>query len=403
MRKFPPYPARPHPGSGQARIKLDGRHVYLGVFGTDASWAEYQRRLSEWRAAGASSPDFPTLPQSFAPARTVADLVAAYLEHLEREAARKQDDRELKNHRFALAPLIRLLGHTPISDLRPKALRAALAAAAAGTWLTAEERARRQAGGRKCTWSRPHARRALGRWKAAVKWAESEELVPGGTLQQVAAARALDEGQAEERPDVPPAPEESIKKALPKLHRILRALVECLLLTGARPGELCKLTPGDLNRSGEVELAKGYRVKLGKGVWAYQPLKWKGAWRGHRRVILFGPRAQAVLAPLLEGRPDGCPVFCPREASNRPLTGGKPPKERYDRHALRQALERACRRAGVEPFTSYQLRHNAATRLAEEFGPEVARIVLGHRDLRVTQIYVLDSLGKAAEAMERAG
>lgn len=400
MRAFPPYPKRPHSGSGQARIKLHGRHVYLGVFGSEASWVEYERRLKEWRA-GNDTASGGILPA--APVRTVADLVARYLQHLQAEATRKGDPRQARDVAGQLAPLVRLLGALPVSDLRPKALRTALASAAAGTWLTDEERARRAAGGRKCAWSRGYARRALARWKAAVAWAESEELVPGGTFAAIAQARGLEEGQAEDRPDVPPAPEASIAAALPCLNRIVRALVECLLLTGARPGELCKLRPCDLNRSGEVELARSYRVKLGAGVWAYQPQRHKTAWRGHRRVILFGPRAQAVLAPLLEGRPPDKPVFCPQEASNRPLTGGKPPKLAYDRHALRQALERACRRAGVEPFGAGQLRHNAASRIAEQFGPEYARQVLGHRDLRTTEIYVVDHLSKAAQAMGEAG
>lgn len=394
MHRFPPYPSRPH-RSGQARIKLGGRHVYLGVHGSEASWAEYERRLARWRA-DASSVDRKGRSTDV-PARTVADLVAAYLDHLERRGR----PRELEILRPVLAPLVRLLGHLPLVDLRPKALRDALAVAASGEWMTPEERAARQAGGRRCVWGAGYARRALARWRAAVAWAEGEELIPLGTLARIAAARpprAEEEGE-----DVQPAPEESIQAALPRLNRIVRALVECLLLTGARPGELCRLTPGDIVRGGEVEVARGWRVKLGPSVWAYVPARHKMRHKGRHRVILIGPRAQAVLAPLLEGRPADRPVFCPQEATNRPAGGGKPPKLHYDRYALRQAIERACARAGVPPFTSYQLRHNAASRLASEFSPEVARIVLGHKDLRVTSIYIRDDLGKAVEAMERAG
>jgi integrase len=409
VKRFPPYPARPH-SSKQARIRHPGtgRHVYLGVHSSPASWAEYQRLLSEWRAGRLSSPGRPdnssdNRPDN-SPARTVRDLVGLYLRHLESRAARKGDARGAGDAACALAPLCRLLGHLPVVDLRPLALSGALAAAASGAWLSDAERAARRAAGHKLTWSRPYARRCLGRWKAAVRWAEAQELVPAGTSHGLAVTPGLEEGQAEDRPRVVPAPEDAVAAALPCLHPVTRALVECLLLTGARPGELFRLTPADLNRTGEVELAGGYRVKLGAGVWAYQPLAHKSAYRGHRRVVLLGPRAQAVLTPLLAGRAPGTPVFCPREARHAiPEGSDRAPRLRYDRHTLRQAVARACDHAGVPRFTPYQLRHNAASRLAAEFGPEVARIVLGHADLKVTATYVLDDLRKAADALGQVG
>lgn len=396
MRHFPRYPRRPH-HSGQARIVLFGRHTYLGLHGSPASWAEYQRLLGEWRA-GRLAPA-PAPPPAAARPRTVADLVARYLLHREEEFAGAAENGNID---LALRPLVRLLGGLPWGDVTRKGLRAALVQAAAGAWLTDAERAARALGRQKVVWSRPHANRCLARWKAVFAWAAGDgELVPAGTFAGLATVKGLREGEAAEAAAVVPATEAAIAAALPRLGRVARALVECLLWTGARPGELMRLTPADLDRSGEVELGKGYRAKLGHGVWAYQPKKHKTAWRGHRRVILFSPEAQRVLAPLLDGRPEGQPVFSPREASRkRPGTRGYP-AARYTHNALNHALARACRRAGVPPFCPYQLRHAAGVRLATAFSPEVARIVLGHDDLRTTQIYI--DLGRAAAALGGAG
>jgi hypothetical protein len=47
-------------------------------------------------------------------------------------------------------------------------------------------------------------------------------------------------------------------------------------------------------------------------------------------------------------------------------------------------------------------RHNAGMRLVEKFGWDVARIVLGHRQVSTTRIYALDDVKKAAEGIAKA-
>ncbi len=416
---FPSYPKKPHK-TGQARVRVNGRDVYLGVHGSPDSWAEYDLLLGEWRA-GRLTQRTPVPGQ----ARTVADVGAAYLAHL-RE--RCKPAHELEHAGAALKPLARLLGDVPPQDLRARRLEAALREAA------------RAAG-----WSRGYANRILSRWKRCFRWADKEELVPAGTYAALAAAEGLGHGEAPEHEEVPPAPEHLVEAVLPHLDPVVRALVECLRLTGARPDELCRLRPCDIDRSGEVELARGYRVALGAGVWAVQPRRHKTSRKGKRRVVLIGPKAQAVLAPLLEGRPPDRPVFCPREAAHAKLTGPRPAGERYNHHSLRHALCRACAQAFPPPphlarlrvkdsrrwraetnaewkarlgpegwrqltdwrrayqFHPYQLRHSAGTNLAAEFGLPVATLVLGHSDPRTTGLYALPDLRRAAEAMEKAG
>ncbi len=98
-------------------------------------------------------------------------------------------------------------------------------------------------------------------------------------------------------------------------------------------------------------------------------------------------------------REPGLPLFSPREADTRAPRKGT----RYRIDSYGHAIARACLRAGVAHWFPHQLRHNAATRLVAEFGWEIARIVLGHRQVQTTQIYAMDGYAKAIEAMGKVG
>jgi integrase len=75
----------------------------------------------------------------------------------------------------------------------------------------------------------------------------------------------------------------------------------------------------------------------------------------------------------------------------------------YSRRSYRQAIVRACRRAGVPAWTPRQLRHTAATRIRDRFGVEAAQVVLGHAQLDTTELYAAKSLARAHEVMQALG
>jgi integrase len=58
-------------------------------------------------------------------------------------------------------------------------------------------------------------------------------------------------------------------------------MVQVQLLTGMRPGEVCRLCPAEIDKSGPV--------------WIYRPRRHKGDWRGKERAIAIGPKAQEIL------------------------------------------------------------------------------------------------------------
>jgi integrase len=412
-KRFPKYPSRAHQ-SGQARIRLGGKDAYLGVYNSPESWAEYNRLLDEWRAAKAQQP---RSESAAIPIRIVRDLVdawEAWAERTQRDHA-GQLKKEVINRRYAYRPLVAKFGIKHVRDFGTPELLELLEVMASGSWLSDKEKERYTKDKRPIGWARSHVNHCLGRVKALFAWGELHGHVPKGKAAELVPVKGLVEGESgvRELDEVPPVDETVLAKTLPLLRPVMRAVCDLLLLTGARPSELLALRPCDIQRGGIVELAKGYRVQLPVGIWFSQPKYHKTRHKGARRIILFGPRAQTVLAPYLDGRPVGTCLFSPAEAladwllDVRPNhTGPHPlihPGERYDVHAVTRAINRACKRAGVPVWSSYQLRHNAGTRLADEFNPDIARVILGHKEIKTTVIYALDALRKAAEAVKEAG
>jgi integrase len=162
---------------------------------------------------------------------------------------------------------------------------------------------------------------------------------------------------------VKPVSEEHIQAILPHVSPTIRAMIELQTLTGARPGEIWRITTGQIDRSGDP--------------WLYRPVKHKTADRGKDGVIPFGPRALEVLGPWLKADPDK-PLFSPIEAmgddwrqlrarrktkvqpSQRDRRVKNPKRKRHDtynRFSYGNAIERGCLKAGIPVFTANQIRH----------------------------------------------
>jgi integrase len=184
-------------------------------------------------------------------------------------------------------------------------------------------------------------------------------------------------------------------------------MVQLQLLSGARPQEVISVRPCEVNTEGEI--------------WLYQPSRHKTEHFDRRKVIMLGPKAQAVLKPWLDREPESY-CFNPaevvawhRQRSRRNYKRQNAPQNeavaalsgntgiRYTRHSYRVAIQRACRRAGVPAWSPRQLRHTRATMIRHEFGLEAAKAVLGHTDTKVTEIYAERDLELAARVMREIG
>lgn len=417
----PAYPKKAH-SSGQARIRLNGEQVYLGVFGSAESHAEYRRVLAEWEGAQQT----PTGTTSRV--KTVEDLLYAIGVWA---ATKYREKQHLQNVLDAIRPVRRLYADAKVETFGPVALKACRAEML-----------------KTCCRNTANARVRI----IQLAWREmvAAELIPvelSHRLDTVSGLRA-GEGGAVDYEAVGPVPEADLAATLPHLPPQLRALVELQLLTGARPGELVGLRPGDLHRGDRVELRKGHYLQLG-GCWArvfrgagvarraifgrtdQESSTHKTSHHGHTRVLLFGTRAQEILAPLLDGVSAGTAVFRNDagrahttktysrsiaravEAANRgraceACRAAKAAVE-SDRRRAKAGVERlvwrpwescaACAEAAVGHWHAHQLRHNAATYVVAQFGDEVARLILGHKTLAMTRRYALDPLAKALPAV----
>jgi integrase len=93
----------------------------------------------------------------------------------------------------------------------------------------------------------------------------------------------------------------------------------------------------------------------------------------------------------------------PSEIARRQGDPGASHSPRYDRRAYRQAIVRACQKAGVPPWSPLQLRHTAGTAIRARYGLEAAQAVLGHAKADVTQVYAERDLAKARAVMSEIG
>lgn len=382
---------RRHKPSGQAVVTLNGRDCYLGPFGTDASKQEYDRIVGEWQANGRTLPHDVRGPSGL----LINELILAYWEFAETYYRKNgEPTTELGSIREALRPLKRLYGSTAASDFGPRSLKACREA------MISTKLARSVINNR------------VSRIKRMYKWATENELVPPSAYHGLQAVASLkkDRSAARETLPVGPAPEEHIAAVLPLLPRQLQAMVNLQLLTGMRPGEVRLMRACDLDTRDKV--------------WTYTPVSHKTEHFGRSRVVVLGPRAQAIIQPFFKADVSAY-LFSPKDAEadrskerrrkrHTPMTPSqaarKPkrnrrraPREHFDKNSYGGAIRRACEKAEVPQWHPHQLRHNAATRFRREGGLEEAQILLGHKYADVTQIYAERDQERATRLIARIG
>jgi len=388
VRRPPSY--RLHKASGQAVVTLDGRDLYLGPHGTDVSKAEYDRVVGVWLTNGrrlAPAGGFPEL--------SINELMVKYLEFAGRHYRHDGlPTYEVEKIRLALRPLRRLYGTTPAGDFGPLCLKTVRSAMVADGL------------------ARSTINYHIGKIKRMFRWATENELIAPSVHQGLAAVsglRAGREGVRETEPVRPVSPEH-VAAVLPFLAPTIRAMVELQAVTGMRPGEVTIMRGADLDMTGEV--------------WCYRPRRHKTQGSGHVRMIFIGPKGQEVLRPWLKTDPvdylfspaasvaarntkrraDRRTPMTPSQARRKPKRQPKrPPRDHYGKDTYRRAISRACDKAGIPPWRPNQLRHTLATTIRRQFDLESAAAVLGHSELRTTQVYAEANLLKAREVMKQVG
>jgi integrase len=369
---------RKHKASGQAVVTLNGADHYLGPHGTAVSRREYDRLVGEWLATGRQPPRVASEPEALA----IVELVARYWAWCQSYYVFKgKPTGEPARIRDALKPLNRLYGDLPVSRFGPVALKAVRQG-----WID---------GGL----ARRHINQRVGRIKRLFKWGVAEELVPAVVFQSLQAVDGLRYGHTEARETEPikPVPDAFVDAVLPYVTPTVRAMIEIQRVTGMRGGEVCAMRAIDIDTSGPV--------------WIYEPAAHKNQWRGHRRLVPLGPRAQEIVKQFLGTRMIGY-LFSPRasvaerneqkrqmrktkvqpsQADRRKRRTKKQPGDWYDsrsyHHAVRYGIVRANKaRLKADPTATpipnwhpHQLRHTHATAIRKQYGLEGPRAQTGER------------------------
>jgi integrase len=424
--------------SGQARVTLGGKDHLLGPYNSAPSKEAYRRLIAEWASGQgrfAAQPEKPPL--------AVNELVLAYWKFATSYYGFDGTRGDEACLRDALKVVRSLYGRSAACDFGPRALKACREVMVAKGW------------------SRTYVNAQVDRVRRMFRWAASEELLGAGVYEALRTVAGLRAGRTEAREPrgVRPVPAGRFEATLPCMPPVVQAMARFQFLTGCRPDEVCRLRPMDVDTQNPA-------------CWVYRPGSDRGphgrhktAHHRHDRLVLVGPRAQSVLSPYLETRPDAF-CFCPAEgelaraagrrearktplypshlrrlAAKRPPARRRAPGDRYDTAGYRRAVERACDRAfplpdrlaprrqpdgKVESRAAWwgrltdeerdearawrrahrwhpnQLRHSRATEL-RRYGLDVAKTVLGHAKVETTEIYAEKDLAAAMELVARVG
>lgn len=379
--RFPPYPSRPHRGSGQARITITEatgrRDVWLGPHGSDESWDRYREELARWQTAraGGSVP-----PPAAGQVLTVEQLIYRWLVHAKAECSER--GREYAQHKLAIAPLKRLFGSLPVGGFTAPRLEELRTAMVSGSWMTSEEQERYRKRGLPIGLCRTTANRRIVRIRTMWGWAESKGLAPPGSYHHLLSLKGIKRKAQGVRHPVKrrPATEADIHRVLPLIQphwkrRPVAAMLQLQWLTGCRSQDVRIMRTADIDQVG-VD-AGGVRV------WLYRPHLDKGDWRDGAeeapRIIPLGPAAQQLLADwLLPDQPEAY-LFRPRGRRDRGLP--------YAAGHYAQCVRRAARRAGLPWLQPYCARHGFRVRVSRELNLESARAAMGHASASMTAQY----------------
>ena len=381
-----------HKASGQARVRIDGDDIYLGVYGTPESRDQYDDLMAEWFAKHGDVSGYRL---------TVDELAIRFIEHAEQYYRKNgQPTGEANNIRSALRPMVAMFGTVRVRDFGPLKLKDV----------------RQSMIDDGCC--RTSINRRVARIKLSFKWAVENELIPVDVYQSIATVAGLKRGRTEAKESKPVAPvsDAAVDAVRPFVTSPVWAMIQLQRLTGMRPGEVLSMRGCELNVSGEV--------------WEYVPESHKTEHHGKSRLVFLGPRSQAILREFLTADlnaylfspTDGRAEFVRnnyRSDAKQKSEGKHKPRKRYSVHTYHRAIQRACERAFEMPdklakteaavwrrnhcWSPNQLRHSAATVIRRVSDIDTARTVLGHSTVSTTEIYAERDAASARRIMGKIG
>jgi len=298
-----------------------GKRNFLGLYGSQESKVAYARFVAEIQAN-------PILILSKGETKvTVRELTAAFLDHVMATA----DERDYSHYRVIVLDFLdKLYGdNTPVDEFKPGCLK-----------LVREQMLQ----------SRRFCRKLVNKYANLIisifGWGVESELVPETTWRALKAVKSLPEGYPgtfdnEERL---PVPEDVIRRTLPFMPPMLRAMVIIQYLTGSRPSEIFNMRVGEIDRT------------RNNGLWYYTPKSHKTKKYIGKKVIPLGKPEQELIAPYLVGKKPDAAVFSPRTAQEERNTERR--ASRKTKISPSQAARDKARAAKPSRYSEFYTRHS---------------------------------------------
>lgn len=402
---------RRHKGVNRGFIEYQRKRTYLpGPYNSPESLAAYEQFVKDLQIANLLQDRRER--QLHAPAElaavTVGELVVEFLAYAEDYYGPVG---EFQNFRAAAAYLLAKHLETRVRDLGPRSLNSLQ------EWMITQpcRDGRGQPLQRKL--SKNYINACLRRIKQIFSWGVGRELVPELVYLRIKEVKGLrlGKGKARETSAVEPVAWEDVQLIKPYVPAVIWDMITVHYLTGMRSGELTSLTPGEIDMSG--------------GVWLYAPKKHKTRHHGKKKLIYFGPQAQAILQRYLTRETaTGTRIVAADEYLFRPVDAmaqrnrkTKHLRPRYTTDSYRQAINyafdamSAAAAAAVQPsreaeaeqlplqpvirWHPHQLRHTRLTETRARYGIEGAQAQSGNT-LEAAEIYA-ESSRELAERIAR--
>ena len=241
MSKSSSLPPKMGNNGGTAFVRINGKRIYLGKFGSPEANQNYARCVAEWATTnvGTSGQTTPTIGTI-----TVDSLAIAFLDHI-----RKSGYSHYHGCRSAVKILLQLYSGTVVDSFSPKCL------AAVQYQLTQHVP---KNGKRYC---RRYCNDLVKYLRSMFRWGVAQELVSPVTADALKYVAPLQRGRTD-APESKPredVPDDVVDATLPHLLPTVAAMVQVQRWAVMRPNEVCRMRVGDIDMSRK------------DGIWLYCP------------------------------------------------------------------------------------------------------------------------------------
>ncbi len=423
---------RTRAGTEITYAKFNGRILSFGRADDPSARIRFADVKARWEKHGRQLPADPDVLAAWVDGRpdpapaasvvvTVEDLADAFVEHAEQHYRRADGSPtgRIGVVRQALRPLLELCRDVPVIRFDAVDLgRVREHMVAAKRVSRAKGASKEPLPGAPPRFARKTINGLISTMRTMFRWGASPEggrRVPPAVVADLDNLRDLQVGRTAARETKPREPvlDADVEATLPHLPRRIVAIVQVLQATAARCGEIVQLRTRDVDMTGAM--------------WVFRPPRHKSAHLGRAREIDLGKAAQEILRPWIKLDPDAY-WFSPREEvaellaersrnrqtppwpshmrrniESRVSDPARPPRERYDSNVVGKAVLRACRAAGIPPWSPHRLRHAALTAIRKRFGLEAAQAVGGHACLPMTEVYTHTAARQLARSIAEQG